>query len=70
MRVEGGPSDARNYTFEGGDCDVAFDEGGTMYAADTWLFNLSVGHSSDGGKTWEGTPLSASGLVVDRPWIV
>ncbi|MEA2433394.1 MAG: repeat-like domain [Actinomycetota bacterium] len=70
MRVEGGPTDARNYTFEGGDCDVAFDAGGTMYSADTWLWNLSVGHSSDAGKTWDGTPLAASGLVVDRPWLV
>jgi hypothetical protein len=36
LRVENDDSnDARKYTFEGGDCDVAFDEGGTMYAADT-----------------------------------
>jgi hypothetical protein len=69
-RVEGGQSDARNYTFEGGDCDVAFDEAGTMYAADTWLGNLSVGHSTDKGETWAGTPLAVSGLVVDRPWLV
>lgn len=69
-RVEGAQTDARNYTFEGGDCDVAFDKGGTMYSADTWLGNLSVGRSTDNGETWEGTPLAATGLVVDRPWLV
>ena len=70
MDVEGGQTDARNYAFEGGDCDVAFDAGGTMYSADTWLGNLSVGHSTDGGKTWNGTPLAATTPVVDRPWLV
>ncbi|HEX2195587.1 MAG TPA: exo-alpha-sialidase [Actinomycetota bacterium] len=71
VRVENDDAnDPRAYTFEGGDCDVAFDEGGTMYSADTWLGNLSVGHSRDGGGTWEGTPVAASGLIVDRPWLV
>jgi hypothetical protein len=71
LRVENDDSnDARKYTFEGGDCDVAFDESGTMYAADTWLGNLSVGHSRDNGGTWEGTPVAVPGLVVDRPWLV
>ncbi|HEV3472531.1 MAG TPA: sialidase family protein [Actinomycetota bacterium] len=68
--VEGGQTDTRNYFYEGGDCDVAFDNGGTMYVADTWLGNLSVGHSTDAGETWSGTAISASGLVVDRPWLV
>jgi hypothetical protein len=70
MRVEGGQTDARNYAYEGGDCDVAYDDGGTMYSADTWLGSLSVGHSTDGGKTWDGTPLAAAAPVVDRPWLV
>lgn len=71
LRVENDDEgDARKYTFEGGDCDVAFDDGGTMYSADTWLGNLSVGHSRDNGGTWQGTPVAASGLVVDRPWLV
>jgi hypothetical protein len=70
MRVEGGATDARNYTFEGGDCDVAFDAGGTMYTADTWLGSLSVGHSTDGGKTWDGSAVAASSPIVDRPWLV
>ncbi|HJR45037.1 MAG TPA: exo-alpha-sialidase [Actinomycetota bacterium] len=70
VRVEGGPDDLRNYAFEGGDCDVAYDQGGTMYAADTWLGNLSVGRSEDGGKTWTGTPLTVAAPIVDRPWLV
>jgi BNR repeat-like domain len=70
LEIEGEATDGRNYTFEGGDCDVAFDAGGTMYSADTWLGNLSVGRSTNNGETWEGTPLAATGLVVDRPWLV
>src|SRR4051794_30774094 len=70
IRVEGGQTDTRNYFFEGGDCDVAYDAAGTMYSADTWLGSLSVGHSTDGGKTWDGTPLAAAAPVVDRPWLV
>ena len=71
LRVENDDAnDPRAYTFEGGDCDVAFDEGGTMYSADTWLGNLSVGHSRDNGGTWQGTPVAATGMVVDRPWLV
>jgi hypothetical protein len=71
VRVENDDAnDPRAYTFEGGDCDVAFDEGGTMYSADTWLGNLSVGHSRDNGGTWQGTPVAATGMVVDRPWLV
>ena len=70
LRVEGGADDPRNYAFEGGDCDVAYDEAGTMYAADTWLGNLSVGHSRDGGKTWQGTSIATTSPIVDRPWLV
>ena len=69
-RVETDPTDPRQYAFEGGDCDVAFDEGGTMYAADTWLGNLSVGHSTNGGKTWRGTSISGTAPIIDRPWLV
>lgn len=68
--VEGPATDPRNYAFEGGDCDVMFDAGGTMYSADTWLGSLSIGHSTDGGATWDGTSVAASAPVVDRPWIV
>ena len=68
--VEGGSTDPRNYAYEGGDCDVAFDDAGTMYSADTWLGNLSVGHSFDAGATWSGRSLATSTPVVDRPWIV
>lgn len=70
LDVETGATDPRRFAFEGGDCDVAFDAGGTMYAADTWLGSLSVGSSSDGGYTWTGTSLAASSPVVDRPWLV
>src|SRR3954471_7704827 len=70
IRVEGGQTDLRNYAFEGGDCDVAYDAAGTMYSADTWLGSLSVGHSTDGGKTWDGTPIAAAAPIVDRPWLV
>jgi hypothetical protein len=70
MRVETDATDARNYAFEGGDCDVAFDKGGTMYTADTWLGDLSVGHSTDRGKTWSGTALAGTSPIIDRPWLV
>lgn len=62
--------DPRAFAFEGGDCDVAYDAAGTMYVADTWLGNLSVGASSDGGGTWTGTPIAVQAPVVDRPWLV
>ncbi|HEX8003572.1 MAG TPA: sialidase family protein [Mycobacteriales bacterium] len=62
--------DLRQYAYEGGDCDVAYDAAGTMYVADTWVGDLSVGASRDGGRTWTGTPLAASVPVVDRPWVV
>ena len=68
--VEGGTTDTRNYAFEGGDCDVAYDQGGTAYTADTWLGSLSVGHSTDGGQTWDGTAIAGTTPVVDRPWLV
>jgi hypothetical protein len=41
-----------------------------MYVADTWLGDLSVGHSTDGGKTWDGTAVSGTSPVIDRPWLV
>jgi hypothetical protein len=62
--------DPRANAFEGGDCDVAYDDAGTMYTADTWLGNLSVGASRDGGATWTGTPIAVTIPVVDRPWLV
>ena len=70
LDVENSPTDPRQYAFEGGDCDVAFDAGGTLYSADTWLGNLSVGHSTDGGDTWQGTSVATTAPVVDRPWLV
>lgn len=70
LRVETASTDPRTLAFEGGDCDVAFDAGGNMYSADTWLGSLSVGVSRDGGVTWMGTSLAASAPVVDRPWLV
>ncbi|MFN2545661.1 MAG: sialidase family protein [Actinomycetota bacterium] len=70
MKVETAATDPRKAAFEGGDCDVAFDKGGTMYSADTWLGDLSVGHSTDGGATWDGTPLAVTSPIVDRPWLV
>jgi hypothetical protein len=69
VRVEQGVTDTRSYAFEGGDCDVAYDAGGTAWVADTWAGNLSLGHSRD-GESWEGTALAMTVPVVDRPWIV
>lgn len=69
VNVETAATDTRNYAFEGGDCDVAYDQGGTMWTADTWLGNLSIGHSRN-GETWEGTAISTTAPVVDRPWLV
>jgi hypothetical protein len=70
MDVETSQTDTRSYAFEGGDCDVAYDAGGTMYTADTWVGNLSVGSSRNNGETWEGTSVSVTAPVVDRPWLV
>ncbi|MDP9101833.1 MAG: glycoside hydrolase [Actinomycetota bacterium] len=70
VNVETAATDTRKATFEGGDCDVAYDAGGTMYSADTWLGNLSVGHSTDHGETWGGTSIAVSSPIVDRPWLV
>ncbi|MHB8510709.1 MAG: sialidase family protein [Actinomycetota bacterium] len=64
------PNDTRSLTYAGGDCDVAYDSAGTMYTADTWLGDLSIGSSRDGGKNWFGTTLAGSTPIVDRPWIV
>ena len=61
--------DLRERAYEGGDCDVAYDAAGTLYAADTWVGNLSVGASRDGGKSWTGTPLAGTAPIVDRPWL-
>jgi hypothetical protein len=41
-----------------------------MYSGDTWLGDLSVGHSTDGGTTWDGTSLAGTSPIVDRPWLV
>jgi hypothetical protein len=68
--VETSTTDTRKAAFEGGDCDVAFDQGGTMYSADTWLGDLSIGHSTDHGESWQGTALSGTSPIVDRPWLV
>ena len=68
--VETAATDSRKASFEGGDCDVAFDKGGTMYSADTWLGDLSIGHSTDHGESWQGTALSGTSPIVDRPWLV
>ncbi|MEA3201852.1 MAG: hypothetical protein QOE90_3280 [Thermoplasmata archaeon] len=70
IEVEQKATDTRKYAFEGGDCDITFDAGGTMYTADTWLGDLSVGHSTDGGDTWDGTAVATTAPVVDRPWLV
>jgi hypothetical protein len=70
MEVETATTDSRGAAFEGGDCDVAYDAGGTMYTADTWVGNLSVGSSRNNGETWEGSAVSVTAPVVDRPWLV
>jgi hypothetical protein len=70
IKVETSPTDPRQATFEGGDCDVAYDAAGTMYAADISLASVSMGASRDGGKTWSGTPVGGSSPVADRPWLV
>lgn len=64
-------TDPRNAVFEGGDCDVAFDQGGTLYTADSWLGSISIGSSRDNGETFtSGTPVGGTGPVADRPWLV
>lgn len=64
-------ADARRAVFEGGDCDVAIDQSGAFYAADSWGGSISVGASRDRGQAWtSGTPLAGSAPVADRPWLV
>jgi hypothetical protein len=63
-------TDMRQYVPTGGDCDVAFDDAGTMYAADNWAGSIAVGASRDDGATWTGTPLAGAIPVGDRPWLV
>jgi hypothetical protein len=70
MEVEPSTTDTRKYAYEGGDCDVAYDAGGTMYTADTWLGDLSVGASRDNGESWTGSSLAVTSPVVDRPWLL
>ncbi|MES2155588.1 MAG: sialidase family protein [bacterium] len=70
LKVEG-TTDPRRATFEGGDCDVAIDAAGTLYTADTWLGDLSIGSSKDNGNTWTvGNAAAGTAPVIDRPWIV
>lgn len=69
VNVETSSTDTREYAFEGGDCDVAYDQGGTMWAADTWVGNLSIGHSRN-GESWEGSAITTTAPIVDRPWLV
>lgn len=68
LDVETSVTDTRGAAFEGGDCDVAYDAGGTLWTADTWLGSLSIGHSRD-GRAFEGTALATPAAVVDRPWL-
>jgi len=71
LQIEPSQTDPRQATFEGGDCDVAFDAAGTMYTADTWLGEIAIGSSSDLGKTWQvGNPLGGYAPSADRPWIL
>jgi hypothetical protein len=69
VQVETAQTDPRKETFEGGDCDVAFDAKGTMYTADTWLGEIAVG-SSTNGESWQGTVIAGGAPVADRPWLV
>lgn len=69
LDVETAATDTRSAAFEGGDCDVAYDAGGTLWVADTWLGNLSIGHSRD-GRTFQGSAVTTTAPVVDRPWLV
>lgn len=44
--------------------------GAGRYSGDTWLGDLSIGHSTDNGETWHGTAIATTGFIVDRPWLV
>lgn len=54
----------------GGDCDLGIDAGNRVYMADLWAGSASVVASSDGGDTWQGTPVSQLGPNMDRPWVL
>lgn len=61
-------TDARTFTDEGGDCDVAIGPDGILWFVDSWLGGLSLGRSAD-GVAWTGTALAAPVPIADRPWI-
>lgn len=52
----------------GGDIDVATDRTGRVYFADLEDFAVSVGYSTDHGKTWTCNALEGP-VGDDRPWI-
>lgn len=66
--VEAGGADQRPLTPDGVSCDVAYDAGGTAWAADSWSGGISVSHSTN-GTSWQGTALAAGTPGVDRPWL-
>lgn len=52
----------------GADTDLSVDACDTIYFTDLWAGDISVSHSTDGGKTWTGTPVTGR-PSADRNWI-
>ena len=64
------PGHVREYLI-GAEGDVAVDDAGNVYFADTFLAGVMLTKWSDGGDTWEFTrPIAPGGPgVFDRPWL-
>jgi hypothetical protein len=54
--------------FGGGDTDIVVDPRGYIYATDLWLGDDSISISTDGGRTWTGSPVSHR-PADDRNWL-
>ena len=53
----------------GGDMDLAVADGGTVAYTSLWLGSLTVGRSSDGGRSFVSQPLGSPVVGDDRPWL-
>ncbi|HEY2704793.1 MAG TPA: sialidase family protein [Candidatus Dormibacteraeota bacterium] len=53
----------------GGDMDLAIADDGTVAYTSLWLGSLTVGRSTDGGRTFVSQPLGSPVVGDDRPWL-
>ena len=53
----------------GGDADIITDRTGRVYFSDLYAANMSVGVSTDKGRTWACNPVAATTSEDDRQWL-